>query len=86
MISYSTVMRIFAARVRAAIERTRIESALREANEKLTQSEERFRDLFDEAPVAYVHQGTDTRIIRASRTALKILGTTAEEITGILGT
>ena len=52
----------------------------------MAQSEERFRDLFDEAPIAYVHQGIDTRIIRANRTAMKILGVTPEEIIGILAT
>lgn len=80
------VMRIFAARVRAEVERLRIEAALREANGQLTDSEERFRDLFDEAPIAYVHQSVDTRIIRANRTAMKILGVKPEEITGMLGT
>jgi formate hydrogenlyase transcriptional activator len=80
------VMRIFAARVRAEVERLRMEGVLREANERLAQSEERFRDLFDEAPIAYVYQGVDTRIIRANRTAMKILGVKPEEITGLLGT
>lgn len=59
-------MRIFAARVRAEVERLRLEGALRER-------EQRFRDLFDEAPIAYVHQYTDTRVIRANPTALKII-------------
>jgi formate hydrogenlyase transcriptional activator len=54
------VMRIFAARVRAEIDRLRVEGALREANEGRVQSEERYRDLFDEAPIAYVFQATDT--------------------------
>jgi PAS domain S-box-containing protein len=80
------VMRIFAARVQAEVERLRIESALREANEQLAESQERFRDLFDEAPIAYVIQSTDTRIVRANRTAMKVLGVKPEEITGMLGT
>ena len=80
------VMRIFAARVQAEVERLRIESALRETNEQLAESQERFRDLFDEAPIAYVIQSVDTRIIRANRAAMKILGVTPEEITGMLGT
>ena len=62
-----------------------ISEHLREANERLTQSEEQFRDLFEEAPIAYVHQATDTRIFRANRTAMKILGVKPEEIAGLLG-
>lgn len=80
------VMRIFAARVRAEVERLRVESALRDTNDQLTKSEERFRDLFDEAPIAYVHQGIDTHIFRANRTAMRILGIKPEEIPGLLGT
>jgi GAF domain-containing protein len=64
------VMRIFAARVRAEVERLRIEGELRESNKRLAESEERFRDLFEEAPIAYVHEGLDSRFIRANRTAL----------------
>jgi formate hydrogenlyase transcriptional activator len=79
------VMRIFAERVRAEVERLRMEDALRSANDRLAQSEESFRDLFNEAPIAYVHQGFDTRIFRANRTAMKILGVKPEEIEGMLG-
>jgi PAS domain S-box-containing protein len=80
------VMRIFAARVRAEIDRLRVEGALREANEGRVQSEERYRDLFDEAPIAYVFQATDTRIVRANRTAMNILGVKPGQIEGLLGT
>ena len=72
-------MRIFAARARAELERLRTEDALRHANEALVQSEERFRDLFDEAPIAYVHEGLDSRFIEANRTAMRILGLKPEE-------
>jgi len=48
--------------------------ALQEASKALDVSEERFRDLFDEAPIAYVHEGLDSRFIRANRTAIRILG------------
>ena len=44
------------------------------------ESEERFRDLFDEAPIAYVNEGLDSKFIRANRTAMKILGITAEDV------
>ena len=43
------------------------------------EAEERFRDLFDEAPIAYVHEGLDTRFLRANRAAMRSLGITPEE-------
>jgi PAS domain S-box-containing protein len=79
------VMRIFAARVRAEVERLRTEETLREANRRLAQSEERFRDLFEEAPIAYVHESVDSRFIRANRAALRILGVKPEEVSGMFG-
>jgi PAS domain-containing protein len=60
-------------------ERT-IGEQLREANQRLAQSQEQFRDLFEEAPIAYVHQAVDTRIFRANRTAMQILGVKPDEI------
>jgi PAS domain S-box-containing protein len=63
----------------------RMNERLRETNEALRQSEERFRDLFDEAPIAYVHEDVDSRIIRANRAATRILGISAEEIVGMYG-
>jgi PAS domain-containing protein len=54
-------------------ERT-ISEQVREANQRLSQSEQQFRDLFEEAPIAYVHQGIDTLIFRANRTATLPLG------------
>lgn len=79
------VMRIFAARVRAEVERLRVEAALTEANQRLAQSEEQFRDLFEEAPIAYVHEDLDSRFFRANRTALRILGVKPEEAPGFFG-
>ena len=79
------IMRIFASRARAELERLRTEDALRDANEALVRSEERFRDLFDEAPIAYVHEGLDSRFIEANRTAMRILGLKPEEIAGMTG-
>ena len=78
-------MRIFAARVRTEVERLRMEGALREANQRLALSEERFRDLFEEAPIAYVHESLDSGFIRANRTALRILGVKPEEVSGMFG-
>src|SRR5258708_40122822 len=58
---------------------------LRQANQALADSEERFRDLFDEAPIAYVHEGLDSRFIRANRAAMRTLGIKAEEVAGTYG-
>ena len=77
-----TVMRIFAARVRAEVERLHMQDALREANQRLTQSEEQFRDFFEEAPLAYVI-GSRAGIIRFNRTAARILGVKPEEMAGL---
>ena len=63
----------------------RTNEQLRRANETLAKSDERFRDLFDEAPVAYVIEDLDTRIIRANRAAMRILGATPEDIPGTYG-
>jgi formate hydrogenlyase transcriptional activator len=73
-----SIFQIFAARAAAELDRLRVESRLRE-------SEDRFRDLFDEAPIAYVHEGLDSKFVRANRAALKSLGITAEEVTGTYG-
>jgi len=80
-------LRLYAEKVASLehAERT-IGEQLRDANHRLAQSEEQFRDLFEEAPIAYVHQAIDTRILRANRTALKILGVKPEELPGLLGT
>jgi formate hydrogenlyase transcriptional activator len=59
---------------------------LREANQRLAHSEVQFRDLFEEAPIAYVLQDLNTRILRANSTALKILGVKPGEIEGVIGT
>jgi formate hydrogenlyase transcriptional activator len=58
---------------------------LRRATKEFAQSEESFRDLFDEAPIAYVIEDLDSRIIRANRAAMKILGVKPEEIAGMYG-
>jgi PAS domain S-box-containing protein len=69
---------IFAARAAAELARVRMDRMLRD-------SEERLRDLFDEAPIAYVHEDLDSRFIRANRTALRILGVRPEEAVGFRG-
>ena len=62
------------------------EKLRREGIQALAESEERFRDLFDEAPIAYVNEGLDTRFIRANRAAMKSLGITPDEVRGTYGT
>src|SRR5271168_2163622 len=42
-------------------------------------------DLFEEAPVAYVHEDMSTRFIRANRAAREILGISAEEVSRTIG-
>ena len=73
-----TIFRLFAARAVAELERLRLERELRE-------SEERFADLFDEAPIAYVNEDLDSRFIRANRRAQEILGITPDEVIGTVG-
>jgi len=72
------IFRIFASRAAAELTRLRLERTLGE-------SEERFRDLFDEAPIAYVHEGLDSRFIRANRTAMRILGITPDDVPHTVG-
>lgn len=87
------ILRIFASRAGSEIERIRNEEKLKEAlknanvelQKKLKESEERFRDLFEEAPFAYVHEGLDSKFIRANRAALKALGVKPEEVSHIYG-
>jgi formate hydrogenlyase transcriptional activator len=75
-------LRLYAEKV-AQLERAErtIGEQLREVNQRLTQSEERFRDFFDEAPIAYV-VGSEAGIIRANRTAAQIFGVKPEEMAG----
>jgi PAS domain S-box-containing protein len=75
-------LRLYAEKV-ARLERAErtIGEQLLEANERLLQSEERFRDYFEEAPIAYV-VSSEAGIIRANRTAAQILGVKPEETAG----
>jgi len=70
--------KLFAARAAAELNRIRIEDQLR-------QSEQRFKDLFDEAPIAYVHEDTNTRFLDVNKAAMRILGITPEQVPGLLG-
>ena len=63
----------------------KISEELRQANEALGESERRWRDLFDEAPIAYVQERLDTRLIQANRAAMSILGLKPEEVAETFG-
>jgi PAS domain S-box-containing protein len=71
------IFRIFAARAAAERERMR-------AEERLQASETRYRDLFDNAPNAYLEVGTDGRIVSANRRLAELLGYGVEELVGAL--
>src|SRR5262249_16189314 len=70
--------RIFAARAAAELERLRQEKQLRE-------SEERYRDLYEEAPIGYVQEDLESRFIAANRAAIRILGLRPEDVVGTVG-
>jgi PAS domain S-box-containing protein len=53
-----------------------------ETQQKLAVSEERFRDLFDEAPIGYISIGEAGEIIQVSRRCAEILGSTPDEMSG----
>jgi PAS domain S-box-containing protein len=59
--------------------------ALDQQGETLRQSEERLRDLYEEAPIAYVKEDLESRFISANRAAQRILGIKPEEVPGLDG-
>lgn len=61
--------------VRDVTERKQIEAALRK-------SEEQYRDLYEEAPVAYWSVGHDGRILRANRRAVELLAYALNDLVG----
>jgi formate hydrogenlyase transcriptional activator len=73
-----SIFKIFAARAAAELTRLRMEQLLK-ANEK------RYRDLFDEAPIAYVYEDTDTRFVSVNQAAMKLLGLKPEDVPGTVG-
>jgi formate hydrogenlyase transcriptional activator len=70
--------RIFAAHAAAELVRLRLERQLRE-------SEEALRDLYEEAPIAYVKEDLESRFISANRAAQRILGIKPEDVPGVVG-
>jgi len=89
----TSILRIFAARAGSEIERIKAEQKLKETLEdaniqlqvQLKQSEKRFRDLFEEAPIAYVNERLDSKFIKANQAALRILGVKPEEVSSTYG-
>ncbi|HEX6851955.1 MAG TPA: sigma 54-interacting transcriptional regulator [Candidatus Polarisedimenticolaceae bacterium] len=72
------VFRIFAARAAAELERMR-------ADQELLARERSYRDLFEEAPIAYIYEDLESRFVRANRAACRLLGIRPEEVTQTYG-
>jgi formate hydrogenlyase transcriptional activator len=70
------LLRIFAARVAAVLERLRAEW-------RLSAREQRFRDLYEEAPVGYLSIAVDGRILCANHRAAQLVGVAADELEGL---
>jgi PAS domain S-box-containing protein len=71
----ASIFRIFASRASAELERLRAEQRLRE-------SEAAYRDLYENAPNAYLRVGTDQRILKVNRRATELLGYSKDELVG----
>lgn len=89
----TSILRIFAARAGSEIDRIKAEQKLKATLEnaniqlqvQLRESEKRYRDLFDEAPIAYVHEALDSKFLTANQAALRSLGIKAEDIPNTYG-
>lgn len=69
------LFKIFATRAAVELERLRIER-------KLVESERRYRDLYEEAPNAYVSLGRAREFLTVNRRATQLLGYPAEALIG----
>ena len=69
------IFRIFAARAAVELERLRVE-------QQLVESERRYRELYEEAPNAYVAIGGDGRLLSVNHRATQLLGVPASELVG----
>lgn len=80
----TAILKIFASRAGAEMDRLDALKKLERANSELQvllkNSEDRFKDLFENAPIAYVHEGLDSKFIKANRAALRILGVRPDEV------
>jgi PAS domain S-box-containing protein len=72
------IFKMFAARATAELQRLRYER-------QILESEERFQDLFEEAPIGYIQEDLESRFISANRTAMQILGLKPDEVVGTVG-
>jgi formate hydrogenlyase transcriptional activator len=69
------IFRIFATRAAVELERLRIER-------RLSESERRYRELYEEAPTAYVSVGRDFTLLNVNRRSTQLLGCDALELIG----
>ncbi len=69
------IFRIFATRAAVELERLRVE-------QRLVESERRYRDLYEEAPNAYVSVGSDGTLLNVNRRATQLLGYSAGDLIG----
>jgi PAS domain S-box-containing protein len=70
-----SVFHLFAARAAAELQRLRVER-------RLVESERRFRDLYEEAPIGYLSTGADGLLRSVNRRVTEWLGRPAEELVG----
>jgi PAS domain S-box-containing protein len=77
----STVERV-ATQIAGAVANAQLFRERQLAEEELKRSEERFRDLYDTAPVGYHEYDVEGRMTRVNRTELEMLGYTREEMIG----
>jgi formate hydrogenlyase transcriptional activator len=69
------IFRIFAARTTAELERLR-------AEKRLSESERRYRDLYEEAPVGYLSVSGEGQILSTNHRAAQMIGHSADEMNG----
>ena len=69
------IFRIFATRAAVELERLRVE-------QRLVESERRYRDLYEEAPNAYVSVGSDCMLLNVNRRTTQLLGYRATKLIG----
>jgi PAS domain S-box-containing protein len=69
------ILRIFAARVTVELQRLR-------AEHRLSASEARYRDLYENAPCAFVVVGADGRVLDVNRRLTEMIGYSTEEMIG----
>jgi PAS domain S-box-containing protein len=72
------IFKLFAMRAAAELDRLRVAR-------ELAESERRYRDLYEEAPIAYIYEDLESRFVRANRAAMKLLGIEPAEVVGTLG-